>query len=246
MKILSLLRCWLIASCAISLTNLPLSAASIQAGSIAIDYDPAAFANVFLTTINSFNQAASNSSTDAQILADAGTTTAWSNLGFGINPTTPLSDPSGRSLQETTFTYDPANLTGTASGQIGIGGVSRWWGAGVGNFVLGDFALTYNASLETGIYSGWALTNNFSLPALAFQIANASTSAISADGFTLSGDLWVKSGDPLNLYFSFPAGDYGNFSMTASTVPEPSTYALLALAAVAVGLQMRKRFFRKA
>ena len=244
MKILSLLRCWLIASCAISLTNLPLSAASIQAGSIAIDYDPDAF--VFLTTINSFNQAASNSSTDAQILADAGTTTAWSNLGFGINPTTPLSDPSGRSLQETTFTYDPANLTGTASGQIGIGGVSRWWGAGVGNFVLGDFALTYNTSLETGIYSGWALTNNFSLPALAFQIANASTSAISADGFTLSGDLWVKSGDPLNAFFSFPEGDYGYFSMTASTVPEPSTYALLALAAVAVGLQMRKRFFRKA
>lgn len=244
MKILSLLRCWLIASCAISLTNLPLSAASIQAGSIAIDYDPDAF--VFLTTINSFNQAASNSSTDAQILADAGTTTAWSNLGFGINPTTPLSDPSGRSLQETTFTYDPANLTGTASGQIGIGGVSRWWGEGVGNFVLGDFALTYNASLKTGVYSGWALTNNFSFPALAFQIANASTSAISADGFTLSGDLWVKSGDPLDLYFSFSAGDYGNFSMTASTVPEPSTYALLALAAVAVGLQMRKRFFRKA
>ena len=244
MKILSLLRCWLIASCAISLTNLPLSAVSIQAGSIAIDYDPTAFANVPLTTINSFNQAASNSSTDAQILAVAGTTTAWSNLGFGINPTTPLSDPSGRSLQETTFTYDAANLTGTASGQIGIGGVSRWGGAY--NIVLGDFALTYNASLETGVYSGWALTNNFSPSALAFQIANASTSAISADGFTLSGDLWVKSGDPLNFFFSFPEGDYGNFSMTASTVPEPSTYALLALAAVAVGLQMRKRFFHKA
>ena len=240
MKKSTLLRLCLIATFALTLTHPSLSAASIQTGTISIDYDQAAFGNVFLTSINSFDQATSNTLTNSQILADPGTTTAWSNLGFGINPTTPLTNPTGRSLQVTSLTYDPVNLTGTASGQIGIGGTSRWGGAN--NFVLGDFALTYDASLASGIYSGWALTNNFSLPARAFQIANASTTDISANGFTLTGDLYVKADDPLNSGFAFPAGDYGNFAMTASTVPEPSTYALLALAAIGLGFQFRKRF----
>lgn len=204
------------------------SAASIVAGTATLSFDETAFAAVGLTGINSFDQATSNQKTSAQILSDAGTSTSWSGIPYGINSTTTLSDPSGRDLQETSFTYDPMALTGTASGQIGLGGVSRWAHAGGGSFILGDYALKFSAARETGIYSGWFLENNVSFAdTLTFDIANASTNIV-ADGFTLSGDLYVKSDSPLALFFGFPAGDYGNFSMTASTVPEPSSLLLLA------------------
>ena len=65
----------------------------------------------------------------------------------------------------------------------------------------------------------------FQPPGLAFDLANVTTNVL-GDGFTLSGDLYVKTGSPLNFYFGFPGEtDYGNFSLTASTVPEPGRRA---------------------
>ena len=103
-----------------------LHAASILSGSLTLAYDQTKFGLLGLTNINSFDQSTSNSKTAAEIQADAGTTTSWSGINYGVNPTTPLTDPTGRNLQETSFTYNPADLTGTASGAIGIGGVTRW------------------------------------------------------------------------------------------------------------------------
>jgi uncharacterized protein (TIGR03382 family) len=220
-----------------------LHSASIVSGSLSLDYDQTTFGFLGLTNINSFGQTVSNTRTAAQIQADAGTSTSWTGIGYGINPTTPLTDPTGRDLQETNFTYNPANLTGTAAGAIGIGGTTRWdidpfLGGGV--FILGDFTARYDAARAGGIYSGWYLTNHFSFPSVAFDLANVSTNVL-GDGFTLTGDLYVKTGEPLNAFFGFPGEtDYGNFSLSASTIPEPSSAMLGALPLLSL-LSRRRR-----
>jgi uncharacterized protein (TIGR03382 family) len=225
-----------VASLAFGLSG-SLHAASILSGSLSLDYDQTTFGFLGLTTINSFNQATSNSITNAQVVANTGTTTSWTGINYGVNPTTPLTDPTGRNLQETNFTYNPANLTGTASGAIGIGGVTRW--NGFSTFVLGDYSVQYDALRAGGVYSGWYLTNNFDFPAIAFDLANVTTNLL-GDGFTLSGDLYVKPGAPLTG-FGFPGDtDYGNFSLTASTIPEPSAAMLGALPLLAL-LSRRRR-----
>ena len=225
-----------VASLAFGLSG-SLQAASILSGSLSLDYDQTTFGVLGLTTINSFNQATSNSITNAQVVANTGTTTSWTGINYGVNPTTPLTDPTGRNLQETNFTYNPANLTGTASGAIGIGGVTRW--NGFSTFVLGDYSVQYDALRAGGVYSGWYLTNNFDFPAIAFDLANVTTNLL-GDGFTLSGDLYVKPGAPLTV-FGFPGDtDYGNFSLTASTIPEPSAAMLGALPLLAL-LSRRRR-----
>ena len=215
----------------------PLSGAAdaVVGGSVVMSYDQAGFAALGLGDINSFNQATANTSTRDQILTDPGTTTSWNDIGFGINPTTPLTDPTGRTLQVTTFSYSPLDLTGTAAGQIGVGGATRWTVdplAGGGLFVLGDYSVSYDASRVGGVYSGWFLKNNFDLNLVAFDLGNVTTT-VSADGFKLSGDLIVKPLSPLTL-FGFTGGkDYGDISISAQSVPEPSVYALVAVAGIA-------------
>lgn len=221
------------------LPTIPAMGASILGGTVLMDYDEAAFSSLGLTTVNSFDQASSNSRTYNEILTDPGTTTLWTNIDFGINPITPLSDPTDRDLQETSLTYDPGDLAGTVAGQIGIGGTTRW--GGLYNFVLGDYALVYDGGRVGGIYSGWYLINYYGIVAETFELANVSTNVL-PDGFSISGDLYVKTGSPLNSFFGFTGeGDYGNFSMTASTVPEPTACGLVLAGAALVFHQIRRR-----
>ncbi len=221
------------------LPAIPAKGAAILEGTVSVSYDQTAFASLGLTVIDSFNQASSNSETYTQILANAGTSTSWDNIDFGINPTTALPDPTDRDLQETSLTYDPGDLTGTVTGQIGIGGNTRWGGAY--QFVLGDYGLAYDVTRAGGGYSGWYLTNNFGFPALAFDLANVTTTILPS-GFTLSGDLYVKTGEPLNAFFGFAGEmDYGNFSMSASTVPEPATGLLVLVGGALICHHIRRR-----
>jgi len=209
-------------------------AAVVVGGNVTLSFDETQFALVGLTNINSFNQATANSMTGAQLLADAGSI-SWSGISYGVNPTTPLVDPAGRNLQETTFSYDESNLTLTATGQIGLGGVSRWdvdplFGGGV--FVLGDYALTYSAGT-------WRLQNNVSFPAPSFFLSSPSLTSVSDTGFTLSGNLFADSG---LIGFGFNGTvSYGTFSMVATAIPEPSVVALLLLAAGGGVVASRRR-----
>ncbi len=214
------------------------NAASIVAGSMSVTYDQTAFASLFLSTNDHFGQASSNS-LDLATITNPGTpgdsTGVWSGLAFGVNGASP-SSPAGRAIQGTGFTYNPANLTGTASGQIGLGGFTRFDG-GAGLFYIGDYQLRFDGSRTTGVYSGWYLQNNAGFPANAFDLANVTTS-VGAEGFELSGDL-VPNSDSFFAFYGLTGADMGNFSFSGSTVPEPSAAILGACSLL--GLLARRR-----
>lgn len=213
-------------------------AASIVAGSMSVTYDQTAFASLFLSTIDHFGQASSNS-LDLATITNPGTpgdsTGVWSGLAFGVNGAAPLS-PDGRAIQGTGFTYNPADLTGTASGQIGLGGFTRFDGV-AGLFYIGDYQLRFDGSRTTGVYSGWYLQNNAGFPANAFDLANVTTT-VGAEGFELSGDL-VPNSDSFFAFYGLTGADMGNFSFSGSTVPEPSAAILGACSLL--GLLARRR-----
>jgi hypothetical protein len=214
-------------------------AASIVAGSMSVTYDQTTFASLFLTTNDHFGQASSNS-LDLTTITSPGTpgdsTDVWSGLAFGVNGASITSPDPFRALQSTSFTYNPANLTGSASGQIGLGGFTRFNGFG-GLFYIGDYQLRFDGSRTSGVYSGWYLQNNAGFPANAFDLANVTTT-VGAEGFELSGDL-VPNSDSFFALYGLTGADMGNFSFTGSTVPEPSAAILGACSLL--GLLARRR-----
>ena len=229
-------------------------AVTILSGTMTTSFDPVAWAGLGISGIDFFNQTTSNGSPRSYIVdsGNAGDSTGvWSGLQFGVNPAS-LSNPSGRSLQTTNLSYNPSDLTGTVTGQIGLGGVPRFavdpfFGGGI--FVLGDFSLQYNGSragvnLGGGeITSGWYLQNHFDFNANAFDLASVTTSNVSSDGFDLSGDMVTTSSSGL-LFFGASAGQkYGTFSLHASATaaPEPSRAVLAAAGFGSLLLTRRRR-----
>jgi len=214
-------------------------AATVVSGSMTVNYNQTAFGMLGLTQLNEFNQAISNSSPRSYIMntANAGDTTGvWTGLPFAINGAS-LSNPTGRSLQTTSLSYDPASFSSSITGQIGLGGVSRFDVSplvGGGLFVLGDYSLHYSAaragaSLGGETTSGWYLANHFDIATALFDLTNVTTSGVSGSGFNLSGDLMTGADSGL-LYFGASSGqNYGSFSLNADAVPEPSRALLLML-----------------
>ena len=222
----------------LTISSTEAATSSIIAGSMTVDFDQTAFTSLLLTTNDHFGQASSNSLTLATISNPAtpgDSTDAWSGLSFGVNGSSP-SSPDGRSIQATTFTYDSTNLTGTAAGQIGLGGFTRFNGL-AGVFYVGDYQLLFDGSRTSGVYSGWYLQNNAGFPANAFDLANVTTT-VGAEGFDLSGDL-VPNSDSFFSFYGLTGVDMGNFSFSGSTVPEPSL-ALLGTCSL-LGLLARRR-----
>lgn len=224
------------ALCCAPLTS---QAATVYSGTLAATYDQTIFGLLGLTTNDHFDQATSLGLTQAQLLATttAGSSTdVWAGLPFAVNGFSVLGAP-GRAFQATTFSYDPGNLTGTATGQIGLGGVTRWNGT-AGMLAAGDYGLSYVASRAAGVYSGWKLDNYFGFPANVFDLANVTTT-VTPTGFTLSGDL-VPNADSFLALYQLAGTDMGNFTFTASNVPEP-TAGMLSVAAALVLTSRRRR-----
>lgn len=105
-----------------------------------------------------------------------------------------------------TFTYDPANVTGTATGVIGLTGITRYIGDFTGAFVLGDFDIRYNLAATYPVPNrGWVFVNNYAfIGTPAFETANVIVTATGGK-LVVAGDLTVSY--ELDLYF-FP-GDRG-------------------------------------
>lgn len=215
----------------------------VVSGSATINYDSSVFA--VLTNPNFFD-ASSNDLTYNQIidLGTPGDATGWTGLVHDVNGTT-LPGGTRSTVQATTFSYDAADLTGTASGAIGLAGITRFavpseLGGGVVTF--GDMRLVYavaSSSWKIQAAFGWGS------PFEAFTLSNVSITGLTASGFTLSGDLNV---DPLlggfyQLDSSKPTGTF-LIEVTTAAVPEPSTYALLAGAFVGACVVMRRRVRR--
>lgn len=119
-----------------------------------------------------------------------------------------------RSTQASDFSYDANNLTGTASGAIGLSGVMRFSLPFEGEyFVLGDWTIEYDESRKAQGGSGWAMRNWYqNLIAVVFDIADEMVFE-NADSFYLSGSMgWSPE---------FTEGFSG-------VVPESETYRVVA------------------
>jgi hypothetical protein len=139
-----------------------------------------------------------------------------------------------RNRKPSTFSYDPANVIGTATGEIGLTGTTRFIGDFTGAFVLGDYVLRYNLpSGTTEPQRGWVFVNNFDFQGFpAFETSNVTVSA-SGGKLVIEGKLAIAR--ELDLFF-FP-GDrgkvVGDFRLETPTAPvtPPSSPTLTRLPA---------------
>lgn len=168
-------------------------------------------------------------------------------LQFEINGTAPIpNQPAGRNAQPTSFAFNPANITGTASGLIGTVGTSSYWYANqamidTGSIWLayGDLSLQYSAARATGGNSGWFFTNHMLFDQELFDTRNVSVD-FSNNILSISGDL-VVSQEFRDGYALQSGLNVGSFQLSGTAVPEPTSILLLGGVASASGLIRRLR-----
>ncbi len=211
----------------------------VVSGSATINYDSSAF--LVLNNPNFFD-ASSNNLTYSQIINQAtpGNVQSWTGLVHAVNGAT-LPGGTRSTVQATTFSYDASDLTGTATGAIGLSGVTRFdvpAGLGGGVVTFGDMRLVYTAStwkIQAGF--GWGS------PFEAFTLSDVSITGLSANGFTLSGDL--NTNPALAGFYQIdtgkPTGAFSIDVVATSVVPEPSSYAAIFGAFAGAMVVMRRR-----
>jgi len=202
-----------------------------------------------LTLDETFDQAGAASRTSAQILADEVVASpSYVGLSYAMNGPQVV-NLAGRTAQPTDFQFTPGDLT-AHTGSIGLGGISRWTVnplLGGGKLAFGDFTLRYDADRIAVGGSGWHLVGNIAPAGTLFDLVNVTTSA-SGNSVSISGDL-VVSYEVANFLLATPADqgkDVGDFRFTAtSSVPEPSTWALLLLGGVGLCAQRHSPRIRR-
>ena len=155
-----------------------------------------------------------------------------------------VTNPAGRAIQATNFTYDPSNLTGTATGQIGLGGVLRFMGNFGGIFATGDYALKYDATRVGNAAggSGWYLLNNYGFPVPGWDLTDVTASS---DPFSLSLSGTLKwSPEVTNAFFhsSDIGKSMGTFTFVSS-VPLPAAAWLFGSGMMGLAGLARRRGF---
>ncbi len=153
-----------------------------------------------------------------------------------------VTNPAGRAIQATNFTYDPSNLTGTATGQIGLGGVLRFMGNFGGIFATGDYALKYDATRVGNAAggSGWYLLNNYGFPVPGWDLTDVTASS---DPFSLSLSGTLKwSPEVTNAFFhsSDIGKSMGTFTFV-SPVPLPAAAWLFGSGVIGLAGLARRR-----
>jgi len=166
----------------------------------------------------------------------------------------------GRARQSTNLDFNPADILGSwaastenfgifapldSGEQIALTLMQRYTGPFTGSLIYGDFGLRYvpgraGTVALGGTLSGLVLTSNIDfLNASWADLANASVS-FSGDTLSISGDLLISGGLNALDPGAVVGTDFGNFSLTAQVVPEPSS-ALLLLGGLAGFAGFRRR-----
>lgn len=222
------------------------SADTLTGGAATIDFDKPAWDTLAsglgigspaLTLGAFFDQAQANARTQSQLLTDVLSST-YTGQTYALNGALVL-NLTGRHTQPTTFAYAPGNLAGH-TGSIGLGGVARFETL-LGPVLFGDYTFQYDSARTLAGGTGWYLQGNIPPAGALFDLLNVSI-VESPGTFTISGDLGV-SYELANFLFGTPGDtlkDVGNFTFTATTVPEPATFVLLGLGALLPLLRRKK------
>lgn len=162
-------------------------------------------------------------------------------LAYSVTGST-VTNPAGRAIQATNFTYDPSNLTGTAAGQIGLEGVLRFMGNFAGILATGDYALKYDATRVGNAAggSGWYLLNNYGFPIPGFDLIDVTASS-NPFSLALSGNLaWSPEVTSAFFHPSDLGRTVGTFSF-ASPVPVPAAAWLFGSGVIGLAGLARRR-----
>lgn len=166
-------------------------------------------------------------------------------LQLQVNASSLPVNPLGRQNKATTFSFDPANLSGTATGQIGLGGVMRFRvdvDPPNNRVMFGDLDLEYIPALANPVtgQSAWILMNNIGFRIGGFDLFDVSTQ-LNGNILSLNGILGLGSG------FDHLGGirdtRVGTFSFQTAVVPLPAAFWLFASGIAGLGASAyRKRW----
>jgi len=222
----------------LAISSFPSFASSVSGGAMTINFDGAALATAFIHETDPnrpafyleeyFDSNSYENLSNAQLLTTHFVAGTGEISGLGRELSVNGSTVNGRN-KATDFSFNESDLTGTASGAIGLGGAFRYrldvpfsiqGGEEAGNrTIIGDFTLEYDVSREISGHSGWTLFNHVAWRADVFDLENV---VIDQTGNTLmlSGDLAIGEG------FAHLGGNVGaivgDFSLQTSVVPVPA------------------------
>ncbi len=167
-------------------------------------------------------------------------------LHYAVNGSTLENNPLGRQNRATTFSFDPTDLAGTASGAIGVNGVIRFridTTPPTNRILLGDMTLEYNPALEGASpgRSAWVLINHIGFDAGAFELFDVTTQLI-GNSLNLSGN--IGFGDGFDHLGSSAARlnntRIGTFSFETTVVPVPAAVWLFATGLLGLSVNARR------
>ncbi|MBL9185508.1 MAG: hypothetical protein JNN17_25390 [Verrucomicrobiaceae bacterium] len=191
----------------------------VTSGSIVVDFDAAALASVNIGSDPNigglileefFRGDEDRNRTRTQIMTDHlvpnYTAIPGNSRKYEINGTT-VTNLAGRTRKPSTFSYDPANVAGTATGEIGLTGVTRFIGDFTGVFVLGDFTFRRDPT------RGWMFVNWFDFADVpAFETANVTVTATGGK-LIITGDVTISQEFDLFFLPGDHGKDIGNFRL---------------------------------
>jgi len=245
----------------LAVNSTPLLASSVNGGGLTLNIDSDQLAAAFTWNHDSsrpsawleeyFDSAQAASRTSNELLTDHIIAGPEKISGIGRQFTVNNSITTGFN-EANDFSFDANDLTGTASGAIGLGGAMRFrlnntfsidpvTGEEVGNrAITGYYSLEYDAirvSTTEG-RSGWAVYNHHSYRASIFDLTNVATT-LTGDSLTLSGDLSLAEA------FNHMGGEFGSivgdFSFQTTVVPVPAAVWLFASGLTGLGFVSRRK-----
>lgn len=169
-------------------------------------------------------------------------------LSLPVNPGAIPTNPAGRQNRATSFSFDPSDLSGSATGAIGLNGVMRFRvdvSPPTNRVLLGDMTLEYHPGLQNATtgQSAWLLVNHIGFDADAFELFDVTTN-LTGNSLTLNGNLGFGWGFDHVRSGAARAADarIGSFSFQTTVVPVPAAVWLF-ISALA-GLVGTKRLRR--